>query len=161
MIDGYPRALTVAAVVGAGLVAGVFFAFSAFVMPALRQLPDAQGLRAMQQINRAAPSSPLFMAALFGTALLCVGLGISALTRLGEQNAWYQLVGCLLYLAGVVVTAVYHIPTNDALAQLDSSRTDVGAAWHQHVTGWVVWNHVRTALAVAACLSLALALRPK
>ena len=36
MIDGYPRVLTIVAAIGAGLAAGVFFAFSTFVMTALR-----------------------------------------------------------------------------------------------------------------------------
>jgi uncharacterized membrane protein len=43
-------ALTVAAAVGCGAVGGVFFAFSGFVMPALRRLPAAQGVAAMQSI---------------------------------------------------------------------------------------------------------------
>ena len=36
---------------GCGLIAGVFFAFSAFVMKALALLPPAQGIAAMQSIN--------------------------------------------------------------------------------------------------------------
>ncbi len=67
MIDGTPRAITLVAAIGSGLVGGVFFAFSSFVMPALRRLPDDQGISAMQAINKAAPT-PLFMTALFGTA---------------------------------------------------------------------------------------------
>jgi len=55
------------AAVGAGLSAGVFFAFSTFVMKALGRLPDTEGISAMQAINKAAPT-PAFMAALFGTA---------------------------------------------------------------------------------------------
>src|ERR1700730_6934140 len=110
MIDNYPRALTLVAAIGAALVAGVFFAFSTFVMTALRRLPDSQGMSAMQAINKAAPS-PLFMTALFGT-----GLCISALTRLDKLGAVYQLVGSVLYIAGVLLTIVYHVPKNDALA---------------------------------------------
>lgn len=58
--------LTVAAVLGCGLNAGVFFAFSGFVMAALRRLPAPQGIAAMQSINVTAVRPPL-MAALFGT----------------------------------------------------------------------------------------------
>ena len=36
---------------GCGLVAGVFFAFSTFVMKALGKLPPAQGVAAMQSIT--------------------------------------------------------------------------------------------------------------
>ena len=43
--------LTLAAVLGSGLVAGIFFAFSTFVMRALGQLPENQGIAAMKAIN--------------------------------------------------------------------------------------------------------------
>ena len=48
---------------GCGLIAGVFFAFSAFVMKALARLPAAQAIAAMQSINIVAVT-PLFMTAL-------------------------------------------------------------------------------------------------
>ena len=41
----YP--LTLIAAIGCGLVAGVFFAFSSFVMKALARLQPAQGVAAM------------------------------------------------------------------------------------------------------------------
>jgi len=43
--------LTLVSALGCGLIAGVFFAFSAFVMKALARLPPAQGIAAMQSIN--------------------------------------------------------------------------------------------------------------
>jgi uncharacterized membrane protein len=43
--------LTFVAAVGSGLVAGIFFAFSNFVMKALARVPPAQGIAAMQSIN--------------------------------------------------------------------------------------------------------------
>jgi uncharacterized membrane protein len=48
---GFFFVLTVVAALGCGLNAGVFFAFSSFVMAALRRLPPAQGIAAMQSIN--------------------------------------------------------------------------------------------------------------
>jgi uncharacterized membrane protein len=73
MIDEVPFVLTFVSALGCGLMAGVFFAFSAFVMKALSRLPAAQGIAAMQSINVAA-ITPLFMAALFGTAVACLVL---------------------------------------------------------------------------------------
>ncbi len=61
MTGGVTRLAAVAAV-GAATIGGVFFAFSTFVMRALRDLEPRQGLTAMQAINRAAPN-PLFMTA--------------------------------------------------------------------------------------------------
>src|SRR5258705_6992637 len=43
--------VTFGTALGAGLVAGVFFAFSSFVMAALARLPPAQAIAAMQSIN--------------------------------------------------------------------------------------------------------------
>jgi hypothetical protein len=67
-MDGFLVALTVVAALGCGLNAGVFFAFSSFVMKALVRLQSAQGIAAMQSINLMAVT-PAFMAALFGTAV--------------------------------------------------------------------------------------------
>lgn len=41
----------VAALLGAALIGGVFFAFSSFIMKALARLPSAEGVAAMQSIN--------------------------------------------------------------------------------------------------------------
>ena len=71
------------AAVGAGLAAGVFFAFSTFVMGGIGRLPDPEGLAAMQQINRAAPT-PAFMTLWLGTALLCLAMGIDQLQHGGR-----------------------------------------------------------------------------
>jgi hypothetical protein len=67
-MDGLLVALTIVTALGCGLCAGVFFAFSSFVMKALARLPPADAVAAMQAINVVAVT-PAFMAALFGTAL--------------------------------------------------------------------------------------------
>ena len=66
------------ALLGSGMVAGVFLAFSNFVMQALQKLPAPQGISTMQQINLTV-INPLFMGLLFGTALLSIGLAIITL----------------------------------------------------------------------------------
>ena len=159
MIDGLPRTLTVVAVVATGLMAGVFFAFSTFVMPGLRRLADEDGLRAMQGINKAAPASPLFMLGLVGTAVLGVGLAVWALTDLDRPAAPYLLAGALLYLATLVVTGIYHVPRNDALGLVDPAAPGAGEAWRRYYGGWVLWNHVRTLAPTASMVAYVLALR--
>ena len=67
MSDRLLRVLTLISALGCGLVGGIFFAFSAFVMKALNRLPPAQGIAAMQSIN-VTVINPLFMTAFFGTA---------------------------------------------------------------------------------------------
>jgi uncharacterized membrane protein len=150
--------LTMISAGGAAVVGGVFFAFSTFVMQALRRLPPAQGLAAMQSVNRAAPA-PLFMLALFGTALTCVALGVAALRETGEPAAVHRLVGSALYLVAVVLTIVYHIPRNNALDTVDPTGADAAQRWRAYLPGWTAWNHVRTIASLAGATALILAIR--
>jgi uncharacterized membrane protein len=149
------RILTIVTTVCLGLCAGVFFAFSTFVMPALRRLSATGGLAAMQSINKAAPT-PLFMAVLFGPLVLCGALVVTALRRPGAATAWL-CAAAACYLVGIVVTAAYHVPHNDALARVHADDT---AAWRGYYPGWTAWNHVRTLAMTAATACAALALRP-
>ena len=50
-MSGVLYAATLVTALGCGLVAGVFFAFSTFVMAALRRLKPEEGIAAMQSIN--------------------------------------------------------------------------------------------------------------
>jgi uncharacterized membrane protein len=59
--------LTLVAALGCGLIAGVFFAFSTFVMSALARLQPAQGIAAFQAINITV-YNPWFMGTFLGTA---------------------------------------------------------------------------------------------
>ncbi len=152
------RILTIISAPGSGLVAGVFFAFSTFIMKALDRLPPAQGITAMQAINDAAPTAR-FMTALFGTALSCSVLAISSLLRLSEPGAIYRVVGCALYLVAILLTMAYHVPHNDALAAIDPTGAGAASYWNDYVGGWTEWNHVRTVSSLGAAVSFTLALR--
>jgi uncharacterized membrane protein len=159
MIDGWLFGLTSVCALGCGLIAGVLFAFSAFVMKGLTALPSEQGIAAMQAINAAAPN-PVFAVALFGTALACVALAVSSLASWNKPAAVYLLVGSCLYLVGVILlTVVYHIPKNDALARVEPQSPDGPRYWSSYVKHWTAWNHVRAVAAVAAAATLIVALR--
>ena len=149
--------LTLVAAIGAGLVAGIFFAFSSFVMKALARIPTAHGISAMQSIN-VVVINPVFMAAFLGTGAVCAALAVSALLRWSEPGAALRLAGSLLYLVGTLfVTMAFNIPRNNALARVDAA-TDAGArVWAGYVSGWTAWNHVRTAAAAAAAAVFTLA----
>jgi len=152
----YP--LTLVAALGCALVAGVFFAFSAFVMKALARLPPAHGVAAMQAINVRAIGFA-FMLALFGTGLACVALAGWALAEPGASFAPHLLAGSALYLVGVIaVTIAFHVPRNDALARIEPASADAASAWTRYVAEWTAGNHVRTAAAAAAAAALTVAL---
>jgi len=155
--DGYIDILTIAGALGAGLNAGVFYAFSTFVMQALGRLPSKAAVEAMQAINIEAPR-PGFMVAFMGTAAVSVILAISSIGRLDEFQGVYQLVGSGLYLAGVVITGTFHVPRNNALAQLDPGSDAAAKAWSVYLVTWTRGNHVRTSTSLAASLALILSL---
>src|SRR5581483_9902158 len=160
MIDSYVRVLTIIAAVGAGISGGVFFAFSTFVMKALGRLPAAQAISAMNAINKAAPA-PLFMLALFGTAAVGIALSVVALRHLDQRWAAYLLAATALYLICVVLTVVYHVPRNNALALVDPTAPGAAQTWAHYLSSWTAWNHVRTLSALAGATTFILALRAR
>jgi uncharacterized membrane protein len=157
MSTGFARPLTVACAIGAGLVAGVYFAFSTFVMRGLRTIQPTAGLSAMQSINKAAPN-PLFMIALIGTGLACVVLGVVAGTRWSEPAAPWALIGAALYVVSLVLTMAYHVPRNDALDLVDPTSPEAAARWQHYLSEWVPGNHVRTATALAGAIAMTVSL---
>jgi uncharacterized membrane protein len=152
-------ALVIATAVGAGCTGGALFAFSSFVMPALRRLPPAQGAAAMQSINITAVRPP-FMLAFGGTAALSVALVVVAAMALDEAYAPWLIVAAVLYLVGVLgLTMAYHVPRNDALAALVPDAPETTAAWARYAAEWTTANHVRAAADLLATAALGIALR--
>jgi len=145
----YLPLLTLVASLGTGLMAGLFFAFSTFVMQALSRLPPEQGMAAMQHIN-AAVTTALFGLAFFGTALVCLVIIFGTFANaLSSLPAALFLAGSLLYLVGVIgVTIAFNVPLNNALAATPAAQA--AEYWPRYVDAWLGWNHVRTVMATTA-----------
>ncbi|MEU7525661.1 anthrone oxygenase family protein [Saccharothrix sp. NPDC042600] len=136
--------LTIIAAVGCGLMAGVFFAFSAMVMPGLRRAAPAEGLAAMRAIN-VAVLNPVFLTAFLGTAAVSVAAAFG-----GTVAGW---VGAALYvLGGIVLTAAYHVPRNNALEQHGTTEY-----WARYLREWVPANHVRAITCLGAAVAFTIA----
>ena len=154
MTDKLISILTFITGLGCGLIAGVFFAFSAFVMKALARLSPAQGIAAMQSIN-VAVINPVFLAVFLGTASGCAFLAISAVFRWEKPGAAYLLLGSALYLVGtVLVTFFFNVPRNNSLASVDPTSSDGAQLWVTYVSSWTAWNHVRAMAATGAAALL-------
>ncbi|ESZ75018.1 MULTISPECIES: DUF1772 domain-containing protein [unclassified Mesorhizobium] len=150
--------LTIIAAIGSGVVGGVFFAFSNFIMAALARLPVPQGIAAMNSINITV-ITPTFMTALFGTGLLCLVLIAAVLMGWSQSGSYWLLAGAVIYLIGnPIVTMVFNVPLNDALAAVDPASANGAAVWANHLNQWVMWNHIRTITAIVsmACFMFAL-----
>ncbi|MEU3944869.1 anthrone oxygenase family protein [Streptomyces sp. NPDC029526] len=158
MIEGPYFVLTVLGALGTALVAGVFFAFSAFVMKGLTALPVAQGVAAMRAVNVAAVTKA-FMLLFLGSALLCAVIAVVTVMVWPPDGATELLVGSVLHLGGSFgVTVAANVPRNEALARLAPGTPEAAAYWPGYVREWTRWNHVRTAASTGAALAYVLAL---
>jgi uncharacterized membrane protein len=150
--------LPLIATLGCGLVAGVFFAFSAFVMRALARRPAHEALTAMQAIN-VTVLNPWFLGVFLGTGMVCAAALAHAVTLWPSRSAALLTAGSLLYLLGtVLVTMTCNVPRNERLARLSAADPAAQSAWREYVDGWTRWNHVRTVASLAAAAAFAVAL---
>jgi uncharacterized membrane protein len=153
MIDRIVTAASFGTALGAGLIAGTFFTFSSFVMPALARLAPAQGIAAMQAINITAISR-VFIGVFIGTAIASLGLAVAALLQWSEPGSRLRLAGGLVYVVGCLgITAACNVPRNDALAALVPDSAEALAMWPRYLAEWTAYNHLR---AVAGLLATAL-----
>src|SRR5882724_5385944 len=137
--------------IGCGLLAGLYFAFSAFIMTALGRIGQVPGIMAMNAINTTIVPS-LFMPCFLGTTLTSLALAVLALLRWGMPGATVMVAGGLICVVGMfVVTMVFNVPLNDALAAVDPASTEAGSVWARYLSDWTFWNHVRTISSTAAC----------
>jgi uncharacterized membrane protein len=157
LIDTALAVVALLGVVGSGLMAGVFLAFSTSVMPGLRQLVPADGAAAMQQMNRAI-RGPLFGVVFGGTALCCLLLVVGAPLSGRGGTAWI-VAGALLYLAGSIgLTVVANVPLNNRLDATDPASTEGARFWAHFLSRWTAWNHVRAVACVASTATLTVGL---
>lgn len=157
-LDRTLLAAKLAAALGCGLMAGTFFAFSAFVMPALKRLAPPQSIAAMQSINIAV-INPLFMGVFLGTALLSFVLTSTAFFGGKQPGAAWLFAGCSLYLVGTFgVTVIGNVPLNDALATLKPDALNAATAWASFYAAWMGWNHVRALASLGACAAFVMSL---
>jgi uncharacterized membrane protein len=158
MPDRWLAPVTLSTAVAAAVMGGVFFAFSTFVLGGLGRATPAQGMAAMQGINRAAPT-PLFMIGLFGTALASIVLGVASLSRLDTAAGGWRLAGAVAYMVPIVLTIAYHVPRNDALAAVSAEAPEAARLWATYLREWTSWNHLRTLGAIAAAVAFTVAER--
>ncbi|MCM6763791.1 DUF1772 domain-containing protein [Rathayibacter sp. ZW T2_19] len=139
-------ALATVAVVGSGLVAGVYTAFSTMVVPALRRRDPVDAAAVMIGINRAAERGP-FLLLFSGTAVAAAALGVSALVRSDGADGAVAAAS----LASTAITVAVNVPLNRRLERDPAS-------WSAYARTWTAWNSVR-ALAAAAAVVVALSTR--
>ncbi len=142
--------LGIVAVVGSGIVAGVFFAVAVSVLPALRVMPMGPYIELHKRLGKGYhPSMPLVVsaAALADLALLFAAPGLSVRVLFGAG---------LLALVGVQVVSQFgNVPINRRVNAVDPD--DLPEGWPDPRPSWQGWHTVRTVCAVGALLANAAA----
>jgi uncharacterized membrane protein len=151
-------ALTFLTALGAGVIGGVFYAFSTFVMRALRRRPAAEPVAAMQAIN-VTVITPAFLGLFLGGAAAAAALVVRALLRWHALDSAWLLTGGLLYLAGTFgVTMLFNVPLNNAIAAVEPASAEGATVWSSYLTNWTLWNTVRTVASALALIAFILGL---
>jgi uncharacterized membrane protein len=135
--------------IGCGLVAGLFFAFSTFILQAFDRLGPERAAEAMNAINARIVRS-LFMPLFLGTTLTSAALAAAGLSRAGAPGGGMMLAGGAIYAIGMFgVTMAFNVPLNNALAA--ARGADVARTWPHYFRRWTLWNHIRTLASTLGC----------
>ena len=146
--------VTIAAL-GAGLMAGVYFAFSTFIMRAFDQLGAARAADAMNAINEVILRS-WFMSLFFGSTLLYALLAGYAAFAADLDGRWWLLTAGLIYVVGMFLcTALFNVPLNNRLAATGENDSPEVESWQHYFVYWTRWNHLRAACSlITAAISI-------
>jgi uncharacterized membrane protein len=140
------------ALIGSALIAGIFLAFSNFIMKALARLPASQGMAAMQSIN-VTVLNPVFLAVFMGTAIISLLVTILAVIGWQMPAAPYYLVGAVLYIVGTfMLTGLGNVPLNNQLAAISANDPAASESWQYYLDQWTRLNTLRTISATAAAM---------
>jgi uncharacterized membrane protein len=138
------------------LVAGVFLAFSDFIMRALSATDGTGGPEAMQAINREV-FRWVFMTLFIGLAPVSLVIAVNGGVFVGGGAGTLMVLAGLVYVIGCfAVTVLFNVPMNEALAKMDLTSDAARRYWTDtYLPRWTFWNTVRT-LACATSSALLL-----
>ena len=141
-----------AVALSSGLMAGVYFAFSGFIMKALDDIETAQAITAMNAINRVILRSS-FMPVFFGSSIISLFLVVAAFVYWDEAGAGLTLIAGMVYFVGMFVcTAVFNVPLNNTLARTGVTSDNAQQDWTYYLNNWTKWNHLRTVSSLVTCV---------
>jgi len=153
--------IQMAAVVLAGLAAGLFYSWDCAIVGGLGNLPDEQYLAAFQSINRVILNPYFFMSFMGSLILLPVAAWITYKT--GSTSAFYfMLAAAILYIIGVFgVTVGGNVPLNDMVDKFDITNASSEAIKEMRLKFEANWNslqHIRAYAAILAFIAAVISL---
>src|SRR6266496_78137 len=132
---GISMVVLVAALIAAGLIAGLFYAYACSVMPGLAHGDDKTFVEGMRGINIAI-INPVFMLTFLGAPLLAV---VAIFLHLGSETRSalpWVIAGAVFLVAMLVITGAVNVPMNDALMNGQTNYAELRAAFE---ASWVRW----------------------
>jgi len=152
MINSMIGLLLTLAAIGAGLMAGVYFAFSGFIMQSLDRLDSANAIDAMNAINEVILRS-WFMPVFFGSTLLYVILAAMAVFDASLADRLMLFTAASIYVAGMFLcTVMFNVPLNNRLANAGKDGIAQQETWAHYLKYWTRFNHLRTICSLTASI---------
>lgn len=137
---------------GSGLMAGVYFSFSGFIMKSFGNIESAHSVAAMNSINKTILHS-WFMPLFFGTSIVSVILAIVSTIHWNETGSGPGLMAGTVYFVGMFVcTVVFNVPLNNLLASVEPDSNNSQQVWSHYLKTWTKWNHLRAVSSVVTCV---------
>nr|WP_223295039.1 anthrone oxygenase family protein [Marinomonas mediterranea] len=134
--------------------AGVYFAFSSFIMRSLRSLSPLEGAKAMIRINEVVLKSafmPLFFGSTLGHTLLALWMSLAP----PAMPSALLITANMAYLIGMFVcTAIFNVPLNNRLLSYKDDEEQLKHYWRTYQSDWGKWNLVRTLACTLSALML-------
>jgi len=149
MINDLLTVLHGAALIGTGIMAGLFFVFSNFAMQSFSALPYPMGLKAMQGINKFILNK-VFLSLFFLTGILpvlialLIGTSEIDTTSINSNIALLLTASSIYFVGCFMVTATKNVPMNKRLALCDTEEENPETYWLHYLKYWTAWNHIRT-----------------
>jgi uncharacterized membrane protein len=126
-----------------GLMAGVYFTFSVFVMKSLAELPVLQAVQAMNKINDVIVNT-LFLPVFFGSTLCHAGLIVWQFAD-WQSDSLLLIIAAVIYIVGMfLVTAFGNVPLNNRLKENEANESRLPIVWAYYLHKWTRLNHIRT-----------------
>ena len=127
------------------LVAGFLFAFAVVAMPGIRNLNDAEFIRAFQVMDRVIQNNqPLFLIVWVGSAVVLLVALILGFGQLAGVDRLLLVASAVVYILGVQLpTVAINVPLNNRLQMLDVVNLDEAerqTARNDFEQRWNRWN---------------------
>lgn len=138
-----------------GIMAGVYLTFSVVIMRSLSRLDPAEGIAAMNTINREIVKTA-FMPLFFGSTILAVLMIGAGIWLWGNEGATGIVASGFIYFIGMfMVTALGNVPLNNKLDRVEGAGLEAVQVWTEYLSHWTRWNTVRSvacATAMVICI---------